>query len=49
MEEKFIKEIQRRFPNSDIETLEDAIHRIEGTEYEYIFSEEIKQLKEDNF
>jgi hypothetical protein len=41
---QFIKEIQRRFPENDIETLQEAIDRCEGTEYEYIFSETIETL-----
>ena len=40
-EQEFIKEIKRRFPESDIETLEDALNRIINTEYEHIFSSEI--------
>lgn len=42
---QFIDEIKRRFPDSDIETVDDALDRIKDTEYEYIFSEEIKQME----
>jgi len=41
-EKEFIEEIKKRFPESDIETLTDALDRIKNTEYEYMFSEEIK-------
>ena len=44
-EQEFIKEIKRRFPESDIETLEDALNRIINTEYEHIFSSEIMELE----
>lgn len=42
---KFIKEIKRRFPSSDIDTLKDALDSVKNTEYEYIFSAEIRSLQ----
>lgn len=43
-EQYFIKEIQKRFPSSEIETLEEALNRIKDTEYEHIFESEIALL-----
>ena len=43
-EKEFINEISRRFPESEIEDLNDAINRTIGTEYEYIFSKEIEMF-----
>tara|TARA_R110000772_G_C13310268_1_gene440098 strand:+ start:25389 stop:25541 length:153 start_codon:yes stop_codon:yes gene_type:complete len=43
-EQAFINEISRRFPEREIKFLEDAIDTCIGTEYEYIFSREIKEL-----
>jgi hypothetical protein len=43
-EQYFIKEIQKRFPDSDIETVEEALNRVKDTEYEHIFESEIEVL-----